>query len=273
MRFWSLCLLRSLLGKSFKDLIVLEEQARVVDFIEQSTAACMEPSKETLPLCSRVSLRDAAGIRVAADLYHLAIPDLFGAEKPYHLISFKEDPESRGQPEASEDSVPLELLWKPPCQDDKASSRSSGSSVAACAELREMTLLVATDTELQDVQEAHLRFRRNSSSDVAAALHSSMPSLRKLLQPTDWETMRAYMQAFMHGNLGQSMRKLTLKLPDESRVVADEAMLKPVGHPSKVWLHLTGLRPMKSRRLRTLDKISEAPQLFKPRSARAAERR
>lgn len=258
------------MGKSFKDLIVPEEQARVVDFIEQSTEACLEPSKETLPLCSRVSLQGAAGIRVAADLYHLAIPDLFGAEKPHHLISFKEDPESRGQPEASEDSVPRELMWKPSCQDDKASSRSSGSSVGACAELREMTLLIAADTELRDVQEAHLRFRRNSSSDVAAALHSGMPSLRKLLQPTDWETMRAYMQAFMNDDtgLGQSMRKLTLKLPDQSRVVADEVTLKPVGQPSKVWLHLTGIQPMKSKPPRTLDKINEAPRLFKPPSGR-----
>ena len=46
------------------------------------------------------------GLRVRTDIFHVPVPGLFGATEPYHLIAFKEDYESRAQPDAQEDWDP-----------------------------------------------------------------------------------------------------------------------------------------------------------------------
>ena len=132
---------------------------------------------------------------------------LFGAQDPYHLIAFKEDPESRPQPEAADDAVPSVLL--PQCHVEPrslhAESRSmlSGSTgrssqLRFCDELREMALLVDVDSELQDVTEVHVRFQRGEqpSSDLPSALRSTMPCLRKLVKPSEWEKVRSKAMRF-----------------------------------------------------------------------------
>lgn len=49
-------------------------------------------------------------------------------------------------------------------------------------DLEEMTLLVDVSTDLHDVQEAHMRFRRQSDEpDELSALQSGMPSMRKFV--------------------------------------------------------------------------------------------
>ena len=123
-----------------------------------------------------------AGIRVAADLFHVPVPGLFGSRDPYHLIAFKEDSEvPRAIPDAQEDQVPSQLvnLWRLPRSENGAQSLASARSVtstlssqdsastgrSSCVqvltEMKEMTLLVDTDTELHDVQEAHIKFQRD----------------------------------------------------------------------------------------------------------------
>ena len=90
----------------------------------------------------RISLNAAANIRVGADLYHVPVPGLFGASEPYHLIAFKEDPDSRPPPEALENAVPQELLTtqreagaeagarrgSAPCPGFSSSTASTGST-------------------------------------------------------------------------------------------------------------------------------------------------
>ena len=49
-------------------------------------------------------------------------------------------------------------------------------------DLEEMTLLVDVSSDLHDVQEAHMRFRRQSDEpDELAALQSGMPSMQKFV--------------------------------------------------------------------------------------------
>ena len=150
-----------------------------------------------------------AGIGVAADIYHVPIFGLFGAREPYHLIAFKEDPESRPLPEAPDDAVPQELLpsatsvsgRQPATRTTSLVSGSTGRSSMAefCSELKDLTLLVDTETELHDVVQAHLKFQRgdvgnvlpDGTTDLSSELQSSMPSLRKLIKPTAWEDMRS----------------------------------------------------------------------------------
>ena len=258
----------SLKGRSFERLLVPDEVPRFSEFIKSSTESCCAPESKhsSTPGCLRVSFRGSAGIRVAADIYHVPISGLFGAREPYHLIAFKEDLECRPQPDAAEDSLPAELLLTGQShaadflQKDNTSviSASTGRSSCAhgCPELQEMTLLVDADTLLQDVQEAHLKFRRcEAPDDLGAGLQSSMPSLRKLVKPTDWEKIRSTVATFVERALqdptvqSRVIKRMSLQLPGHfGRVIAEEATLKRYPRDRKVWLHMKGFRPEKSRR-------------------------
>lgn len=73
-----------------------------------------------------------------------------------------------------------------------ASTGGSAPLQTFCAELKEMALLVDVDSHLQDVTEAHLRFERNEQpKDLPAALQSTMPNLRKLVKPSEFEKVRS----------------------------------------------------------------------------------
>ncbi|CAK8996585.1 unnamed protein product [Durusdinium trenchii] len=261
----------SLKGKSFEHLLVDDEQlVRFREFIEASNEAFQAPDSKGAapPLCLRVSLRDAGGIRVATDIYHVPVPGIFGAHDLYHLLAFKEDPESRPQPEAGGDAVPSVLLptWNP---SDNAQSRRDSKSMLSestgrssqlpfCAELKEMSLLLDVDSELQDVIEAHLHFERDQQPrDLPSALHSTMPSLRKLVKPTDWEKVRSKAITFVERALRDPnlhprvLKQMTWQLPHSCRVIAEEAAFKSFPNeefPGKklVWLHLKGFQPEKS---------------------------
>lgn len=128
----------SLKGRSFKNLLA-EEEHRFCEFIEASSK--VDHGTSGPPLCLRVSLRGAAGIRVAADLYHVAIPGLFGAKCPYHLLAFIEDTDSRPAPDAQEDALPAVLVdpWSQSPRGlhqvlgDAERSVRSGSTGGSCA--------------------------------------------------------------------------------------------------------------------------------------------
>ncbi|CAK8997586.1 unnamed protein product [Durusdinium trenchii] len=280
----------SLKGRSFENLLADGERPRFREFIEASTNA-FGAELSAPPFCSRVSFRGSAGIGVAADVYHVPVPGLFGANEPYHLVAFKEDPESRPHPEASADAVPAELLHTTGVQEPlqhathsrtsggtsaSQTSESSGRSSCAhmCPELREMTLLLDVETEFQDVQQAHLNFERKdeAESDLAHARGrgqgsgSSMPSLRSLVKPTDWEKLRSLVRNFvelalMDPNLEQKLiHKMTVKLPGQCGwLKVNEATLHRIsGASGLVWLLLKGFRPETLRgRAPSLEGISE----------------
>ena len=261
----------SLKGRSFERLLVPDEVPRFSEFIKSSTESCCAPESKhsSTPGCLRVSFRGSAGIRVAADIYHVPISGLFGESEPYHLIAFKEDLECRPQPDAAEDSVPGQLRLMPQSHTgDLLSNHSDFTSVisgstgrGSCThdhgfpELQEMTLLVDADTQLQDVQEAHLKFMRCEEPNDLASADSSMPCLRKLTKPTDWEKIRSRVGRFAERALqdptvqSRVIKRMSLQLPGHfGRVIAEEATLKRYPRDRKVWLHMKGFRPEKSRR-------------------------
>eukprot|EP00913_Durusdinium_trenchii_P035195 g32926.t1 len=101
---------------------------------------------------------------------------------------------------------------------------SSGIAIEEyCPELQEITMLVDVTTELQDVQQAHLNFERCADTgDLRLALQSSMPSLRKLVKPTDWEKIRSSVARFAEKALRdpdlqpKALRHMTVQLPGQS---------------------------------------------------------
>ena len=132
-----------------------------------------------------------------------------------------------------------------------------------------MTLLVDVDTELHDVEKAHLNFARREEQaeqtvDPPSALQSNMPCLRKLVKPTDWEKVRSSIARYVDNALRdptippKTLRKMTVKLPGHGGyLLVEEASMHQIPGSKKIWVLLNGFRPEKSRRLPSLDGISE----------------
>eukprot|EP00913_Durusdinium_trenchii_P009210 g8658.t1 len=260
----------NLKGRSFERLLIDEECTRFTKFIQSSTEAFLTPKPAVPPVCLRTSLRGSAGIRVAADVFHVPIPGLFGAAEPYHLLAFKEDTESRAHPEANEDSVPAELLSRQPRQAHRPGSRPGSTSMLSGSTgrsschgfpgLDEVFLLIDVDSQLQEVTQVELNFKR----DRCAA---SMPSLGKLVRPSEWEKVRSSVARFAEkSSRDQSdhpkvLKRLTLQVPGQSGLMlVDEATLHRSQQPWKLWMHLHGFHPRKT--LRFL--VSVAAELVYP---------
>ena len=115
------------------------------------------------------------------------------------------------------------------------------------------------------MQEAHLRFVRDQEpADLASALQSGMPSLRKLVEPADWEKVRSRVEKFAEKASQDPqikpkvMKQMSFQLPGFShRLIAQEASIKRNAGASKVWLHVQGLRPKKKQGNLMLDAIKE----------------
>ena len=201
---------------------------------------------------------------MAADIYHVPVPGLYGSNEPFHLIAFKEDLELRQQPEAQEDAIPHHLSWNPQNGESDAprsllwsgrskamSSSQSGSRsfFVGVPELREMALLVDVNTEPQDIVKAHLRFRRSNRKESGVPeSQQSMPSLQKILISADFEELKHHVSefadmAFWNPNFPpqEVKRTVTIQCPDERLVMAKRVYLKAFPGEesgSKVWLGL-----------------------------------
>ena len=286
----------SMAGKPLDHFVMEGDRQRFVEFIQSSTDDILrtpESQRRCAPCASlRVSFRGSAGIRVAADIYHVPVVGLYGAAEPFHLIAFKEDVESRAQPDAQDNAIPPQLVYKtdgaasgltslkPKSTSSKASSRQS--SVVAVQELQEMTLLVDVNTEFQDILEVHLKFQREDCEDIGSELRTSMPTLRKVVRPMDWqriceEVMSFADKAFWNPDLQpRHFRKgLAVRIPDDRQyLLAKEASIRVVAGKecgSIVWLHLSSFGPEKSKqrmqRLQpSLENIQEAQGMLHRRA-------
>ena len=208
----------SLKGRFFEDLLA-DEQDRFQEFI----AASMEAEPQTTPSGLRVSLRDSAGIRVGTDIYHVPVPG--HSHDAYHLLAFKEDPESRLQ---LADEAPAAALRRRP---------SSSRAESLFPRLSQATLLLDAQSETCDVQECHLRFPRSEAG-------KSMPSLRDLLRSSDWERIEPIVASFAARSRkgavpAEVLGSLSVHLPSGWHTV-DSVSLMPFQGGAKVWLFLRG---------------------------------
>lgn len=252
----------SLRGRDFCQLMVDDSRRRFADFVatQLTVATVADGAPAGLPQGLRVSFRDVAGgFGVAADLYHVPVPKLFGSDEPYHLIAFKEDPEARTQPDAKEDSVPAELqTWHAAIHRQARRVSLSAASTGSCEfvpELDEVTLLLDLDTELHEVQQAHWNFARCLvEGDPQAAPSESMPSLKSMVKPFAWEKLKATVQRFHQRSLEDPeippkvIQQIPVKLPGQSAwVVTSNVSIHRIRGANKVWLHLKGFHPERSR--------------------------
>eukprot|EP00913_Durusdinium_trenchii_P011796 g11078.t1 len=86
--------------------------------------------------------------------------------------------------------------------------------------------------------------------DLPSALRSSMPSLRRLVKPTDWEQVRSKVARFAEKSSQdpdlspKKIHSLAVQLPGQSGwLMVELATLHRNSDEGKVWLHLHGFRP------------------------------
>mmetsp|Transcript_49726 Transcript_49726/g.116134 ORF Transcript_49726/g.116134 Transcript_49726/m.116134 type:complete len:579 (+) Transcript_49726:65-1801(+) len=85
---------REVAGKPFQEMLVQEAEGldRFKDFIATSTRAAEADSDKT-PYCLRVSMAANSNSRVGMDVFHVALPNLYGSKETYHLLAMRQDSE------------------------------------------------------------------------------------------------------------------------------------------------------------------------------------
>ena len=191
-------------GTFFPDLLVdsAEERLRFDDFIRASSqtsdlAVAATASRSTslsTPPCLRISLQSKSASRVGVDLFHVPLEHLYGSDGKYHLLAMKHDVEPEPVPDASMQDMPRQLLRQalhrrglmPPRPKSTTSDASGSSLLRSLPALTEIMLLVDASKPHQDVQQVHLNYKPSAARSEV----SEIPSLRKFIRPTDWETVR-----------------------------------------------------------------------------------
>eukprot|EP00438_Fugacium_kawagutii_P002692 Skav218901 [mRNA] locus=scaffold328:354613:355968:- [translate_table: standard] len=214
-------------GKPFERLVVPEEIGRFREFLKQSEAESQKREKErtTTPPCLRLSLRGASDLRVGVDVWHVLMPCRQNGMR--HLLALREDSEAKTSflapavsvksPESNlrKRAMPLQSLPSTSAgsSDSEVSTASSQKSATSMlqnvSELVDMTLCVDATTNRFDIEQAHLSFQRQPQSS-----DSSMPSLRRLVRPTDWETVRSKLKKVTDPTGSKDLR---LQLVDDAK--------------------------------------------------------
>eukprot|EP00913_Durusdinium_trenchii_P007510 g7059.t1 len=213
-------------GKDFEELLLPSEVPQFRDFMNQSKRDALQPEEQNgTPPCLRISLKGASTFRVGVDLWHVPMCRKDGT---LHVLALREDSDTRAPredhepdrepqplpqmiPRMSSENGPERLCGavlevSPPAakSDQKSeeetmsqkSSLSNPSSTINTADAHVLYPTVVSNsydfrrsnpwTSDQDVEQAHLSFMRQPQSS-----HLSMPSLRRLIRPSEWETVRS----------------------------------------------------------------------------------
>lgn len=212
-------------GKHFERLLMPEETCRFQDFLKQSMAEERKPDEQRTktPPCLRISLRGASDIRVGVDLWHVLMPGR--KDGMLHLLVLREDSEARATPPMLPSANLVKNVHLGPSSPtstsagdftDREPSESSMSQKSCTSlmqnfpELVDLTLCVDATTPWFDVEQAHLSFQRQpQSSDF------SMPSLRRLVRPTEWETVRSKLKKVAEAT--DSSGDIHLRLVDDTK--------------------------------------------------------
>ena len=219
-------------NRKFDELLVEDEHERFQGFMSEPVAS------SSAPPCLRVSLKtgilgSSTCLRLGVDLFH--VPLMLG-EETYHLLALKQDSDASSTSlvraaERGWNHPDLKNLQSKTRTKSRASSESSASRgrslLHICSELDEMTLLVDATTARLDVEQAHLSFSRRPHSDT-------MPSLRRMVQPTAWGSIHPQLLALAESrpaeNQGEALRT-KLRLQNERHDSVEARVEVSVFHP------------------------------------------
>ena len=243
-----------LTGKRFSDLI--DEHQRFDDFLAES--AKKNANHHGTPRCCRVALNGAER-EVPVDVFHVELPKRLGTSADCHLLALIEDADARLRAEASQN------LHADPAQNPLAHGPGPGLALSAsesqssCSsesyemfeELSQLTLLLDCSTEMIDIKEAHARFARITDE---AHMKLGMPTLKRLIRPSDWPAVQAQLSHLAHRGTthkgtarSQTLPPMMLRVPGEQKryvhakgasVKAAYSGFRPQGVPAYLQLTL-----------------------------------
>lgn len=276
-------------GRSFQSLLLQEEdeQRRFNEFISRPSG-----SSEGMPACLRVSLCNAAATRVGVDVYHVALPCLYGSEEVYHLLALKED-QPQAIPEAIQDT-PRSLLPTGSIRSVNRSASVPGEvsrvprhrrlsmfdsdipalPLSCLPQLSDIVMLLDSSSPQKDIKQLHMNYSRSKNGRSSA---DGMPSLRKLIRPTDWESVHASVTAYAAKCGRPSVSEKTLgplcfRRPDGPHkfMVAKQARLyfspNKEGVSSRLWLSLSSFALLEKRTEATLSELQSIGEQSEPDS-------
>ena len=243
----------SLEGREFEEVLVqdADEKDRFHNFISTG-----EPVVSGAPPCLRVSLRPSG--RLGVDLFHVAVPHLYGCKGAYHLLAMKLDAEYCAMPEAPAcvPEIPTFQYHKPfssRAPGSRRSDRSGGSLLHTTPHLKEIMLLVDASNR-HAVQQVHLSYQdrkrgaSRSERDSPKSSRECMPALRDFIRPTEWGTVQRKVQKYVarcDNSSEVSLGHIWIKMFDRAStyILARRTKLKPraSGDGSgfgQLWLHL-----------------------------------
>lgn len=275
-------------GKSFQSLLLKEEdeQKRFNEFISRPSG-----SSEDMPACLRVSLCSASATRVGVDVYHVALPCLYGSEEVYHLLALKED-EPQPIPEAIRDtprtllptapsvkrsaSVPGEVVSRGPRHRRLSMFDSDipALPLSCLPQLSDIVMLLDASSPQKDIKQLHMNYSRSKGGRSSA---DGMPSLRKLVRPTDWESVHTSVTAYAAKSGRPSVSEkilgpVCIRRPDGPHkfMVAKQARLyfssNKDGVASRLWLSLSGFTLLEKRTEATLSELQSIGEQSEPDS-------
>lgn len=278
-------------GKDFEELLLPSEVPQFRDFMNQSKRDALQPEEQNgTPPCLRISLKGASTFRVGVDLWHVPMCRKDGT---LHVLALREDSDTRAPredhepdrepqplpqmiPRMSSENGPERLCGavlevSPPAaksdqksEEETMSQKSSLSLLQSFPELQDMTLCVDTSSNWFDVEQAHLSFMRQPQSS-----HLSMPSLRRLIRPSEWETVRSKLKEVGCGHRDGSDHTDTMEmhlLDDAKQPLIAQVQVSAYRPPrggectAKVCLNFTDLL-FEDRSPRTRGQASRSPCL------------
>ena len=149
------------------------------------------------------------------------------------------------------------------------SGTSACSLLQASPNLAEMMLLVDTTKRHQHVRQVHLKYEEVADS-------ADMPSLRRFIRPTDWESVRSKVKLYAEdvstgaGEPKYLSKGLCFRMLDDprkymlarvaklsARSQVDQGSRSPTGRINELWLYLTDFVVPECRAASELQGISE----------------
>eukprot|EP00438_Fugacium_kawagutii_P035012 Skav208028 [mRNA] locus=scaffold2714:498887:511584:- [translate_table: standard] len=187
--------------------------AGVIVFIDHIMRSKIIAEMESSDACSRcwASARSCAEFAMVTCYWRGALATSW---------MMQEDPEQSAAP----DAVPISSPDLHGPGSGPSSQGRTGSTVSEVVEfyddLREFALLVSNETNLFDIKEVHLNFKRQS---LVQDFDSGMPTLRRFIRPTDWHRIEQMFQIVSNLPPRDLQQRCTFRdpvlfrLPGESR--------------------------------------------------------
>jgi len=219
-------------GSSFLDLISspegIEDFRKFMVPTEPSEQSERNQKDTAAPPGLRVALRARGGRTVSVDVLRVSLPGLYGSKSVHHLLSLSEDADARAMSMSAMETEPHQqgdFLSKLLAGRRAPSLKSAASSwteahVEGYDDLREMTLLLNADTELLDIEEAHLRFKRHTTE---AEMCLNMPTLKRFARPLEWPHLDGWLRYYANlvaceeAPASLDLPPLVLRVPGDTR--------------------------------------------------------